>query len=154
MKRTAMVQEFWTEFCRRNADIDPAMEFQVWYFGNAHEMSLDLGNLVLAGKKTATASLDSVNKIKPEDAPVPDGYSVVTDFEGNPMCIIQTTEIRHTPFDAVDAQFAFDEGEGDQTLAYWRSVHRPYFERESAALGLEFDEKSMVCCEWFRLLFP
>ena len=83
-----------------------------------------------------------------------DGHSVVTDFDGNPICVIQTTEIRHLPFDEVDPQFAFDEGEGDRTLEYWRERHLRYFTREAAELGVEFNEKSIICCERFRLLFP
>ena len=70
------------------------------------------------------------------------------------MCVIQTVEIRHLPFEEVDAQFASDEGEGDQTLEYWRTVHWRYFSREAAELGIDFDERSIVCCERFRLLYP
>jgi len=70
------------------------------------------------------------------------------------MCVIQTTEIRHLPFEDVDAQFASDEGEGDQSLEYWREVHWSYFTREAAELGLDFDKRSLVCCERFRLLHP
>jgi uncharacterized protein YhfF len=77
----------------------------------------------------------------------------VTDYVGTPMCVIRTTEIRHLPFDDVDAQFAHDEGEGDQSLKYWRSVHLNYFTREAAELGLAFNESSIICCERFRLVF-
>ena len=95
-----------------------------------------------------------MNEIKPEVAPVPDGYSVVTDFDGNPQCVIQTTEIRRLPFNEVDAQFAFDEGEGDQSLEYWREVHRNYFTRECREFNAEFNELMLIDCERFRLLFP
>jgi len=113
---------------------------------------MELARLVTAGRKFATASLAAINEIKPDEAPIPDGYSVVTDFNDIPMCIIQTTEIRLLPFNEVDKQFASDEGEGDQTLEYWRHVHRQYFTREAAVLGLHFDEKLLICCERFKLL--
>jgi uncharacterized protein YhfF len=32
-------------------------------------------------------------------------------------------------FDVVDAAFAFEEGEGDRSLAYWRSALQRYFTR-------------------------
>lgn len=140
--------------CGANPQIDPAAPYQVWYFGNSPEMAEELADLVIAGKKFATASLADVNNIKPQEAPVADGYSVVTNFEGNPRCIIRTTEIVYTPFDEVGAQFAADEGEGDQSLEYWRRVHTEYFVREAAAMNIDFNEKSIVCCERFRLLFP
>lgn len=154
MNTSKIVQTFWAEFCGANPRIDPATPYQVWYFGNSSEMSEDLAGLVVAGKKFATASLADVNKIKPDEAPVADGYSVVTNFEGNPLCIIRTTEIVHTPFNEVGAQFAADEGEGDQSLEFWRRVHSEYFTREAATLNIDFNESSIVCCERFKLLFP
>ena len=147
------IKEFWQEFCRSTPGVTIDTPFQTWFFGNTPKMARELAELVISGQKTATASLAEVNKINPENAPVDDGYSVVTDFEGHLMCVIQTTEIRHLPFDEVDAQFAFDEGEGDLSLAYWRQVHWAYFTKEAGALGIGFDEKSLVCCERFKVLF-
>ncbi len=145
--------EFWAEFCAATG-VSPDEPYQVWYFGNSPEMAFELATLVISGKKFATASLAAVNEIKPQEAPIMGGYSVVTNFDGEPLCVIQTTEIRHLPFDKVDAQFAADEGEGDQSLEYWREVHSQYFSREAAELGIEFNNVSIVCCERFMLLYP
>ena len=123
MIRTELVKNFWDEFCQQNSDVNIDESYQVWFFHNNQADSVELASLVLQGKKTATASLAAVNELMPEIAPVNDGFSVVTDFNGNPLCIIQTAEIRHLPFDKVDAQFAFDEGEGNQTLKDWRKRH-------------------------------
>ncbi|MGB7201272.1 MAG: ASCH domain-containing protein [Pyrinomonadaceae bacterium] len=147
------VRDFWEEFCRFSG-LDPATPYQVWYFGNSDIMAHELAALVMSGRKTATASLAKTNELEPANAPVEDGYSVVTDIDGEPLCIIQTAEIRHLPFCHVRADFAFDEGEGDRTLEYWRRVHHDYFTREASKLGFDFDENSIVCCERFRLLFP
>jgi uncharacterized protein YhfF len=154
MSRTILTDKFWREFCAENTNVNPDEPYQVWFFGNNRELAKSLADLVLAGKKTATGSLVLVNEIKPEIAPVPDGYSVVTDFEGNPQCVIQTTEIRRLPFNEVDAQFAFDEGEGDRSLEFWRKVHWDYFTRECRESGVEFNESMLVDCERFKLLFP
>jgi uncharacterized protein YhfF len=50
-------------------------------------------------------------------------------------------------FDEVDEQFAFDEGEGDRSLAYWRGAHQRYFAR----LKL-FHPQMMLWCERFRVV--
>ena len=154
MKISAQVEEFWKEFRALNPQVNPETPFQVWFFGNSREMARELGELVISGKKKATASLVSINELKPEIAPIPDGYSIVTDFDGAPMCVIRTTEIRHLPFDEVDAQFAFDEGEGDQTLEDWRDGHWRYFTKEATEESVKFDEKTLICCERFALLYP
>ncbi|MEQ1922475.1 MAG: ASCH domain-containing protein [Pyrinomonadaceae bacterium] len=147
------VEEFWANCCSETG-VSPDEPYQVWYFGNSPEMALELAALVISGKKFATASLAAVNEIKPHEAPIMNGYSVVTDFDGKPMCVIQTTEIHHLPFNEVDPQFAADEGEGDQSLEYWHDVHTQYFLREAAELGIEFNSESIVCCERFELLYP
>ena len=146
------IKTFWQEFCEISK-MNPETPYQVWFFGNSSEMAQELAKLVISGKKIATASLVAVNELKPEIAPIIYGYSVVTDFEDNPICVIQTTEIRHLPFDTVNAEFAFDEGEGDQTLEYWREVHWRYFLKEAKELNIEFNEKSLICCERFKLLY-
>jgi uncharacterized protein YhfF len=147
------VQQFWEEYCHL-AGLDPLTPYQRWYFGNSTEMASELVGLVVAGKKTATASLVETNRREPQNAPVDGGYSVVTDLEGEPKCIIQTVEVRDLPFREIDAQFAFDEGEGDRTLEAWRDAHWEYFSREAAAKGFTFDENTLVCCERFKLLYP
>lgn len=154
MNKTDAIKNFWEEFCLTNSEANSETPYQIWHFGNTSEMARELAVLVLRKKKTATASLVELNERNPEHAPVEDGYSVVTDFENNPLCIIQTTEISHLPFNEVDAQFASDEGEGDQSLKYWREVHQNYFSKEAANLGLKFDEQTLICCERFRLLYP
>lgn len=146
------IKQFWTDFCDSHS-VDQGEPYQVWYFGNSASMADELAALVLAGRKVATASLLKTNEIKPDDAPIVGGYSVVTDFFGEPKCVLRTTEIEHVRFCAVTAGFAAAEGEGDLSLDYWRQVHRDYFEREAKQYGFVFDDESIVCCERFQLLY-
>ena len=148
------VADFWQKFCQLNPQVNPDTPFQVWYLGLDHKDAEELCSLVLEGKKTATASMPVEYEKSPDDAPVLNGYSVVTDFDGNPKCVVQTTELQVVPFNEVDAEFAFDEGEGDQSLDYWREVHWDYFSRRCAALGIEPSLEMPVNCERFRLLYP
>ena len=155
MKKVSQeVANFWKEFCEINPQVNSDTPFQVWYFGLSHEDAEELCNLVLEGKKTATASHPAEYEKNPEDAPIVGGYSVVTDFDGNPKCVVQTTEIRVVPFNEFDAEFAFDEGEGDQSLDYWREVHWDYFSRRCLEIGIEPSVEMPVNCERFRLLYP
>ncbi len=154
MSKTNLTENFWQAFCAKNPDVTADEPYQVWYFGNTSEMAKELVALVLQGKKMATASLFWEYENKPEDAPVVSGYSVVTDFEGNPVCVLRTTELSVLPFNEVDEQFAFDEGEGDQSLDYWREVHWDYFSRRCAEIHREPSNTMLVNCERFQLLYP
>src|ERR1700744_5172699 len=111
-------------------------------FGDSPGLADELHEVVLKGVKTATCST--------EDEPntsVPGERWVVLDGRGEPRCVIESTEVTYRRFHEVDAAFAFDEGEGDRSLAHWRSAHRAYFGR----LG-RFSEDMMLMCERFRLV--
>ncbi|GAB1482526.1 hypothetical protein MASR2M78_13420 [Treponema sp.] len=80
--------------------------------------------------------------------------SVITDWEGTALCIIQTTELEIKSFNNVSSEFAWKEGEGDKSLSYWQKAHHQSFSVEHALLGLPFDEHIPVLCEEFRVIWP
>ncbi|CAN5395216.1 hypothetical protein BH20ACI2_BH20ACI2_06750 [soil metagenome] len=99
MTRSEKVTGFWADFCATSAEVSVDEPYQVWYFSNSQETAVELAELVIAGKKTATASLAAVNELQPDVTPHEGGYSVVTDLIGEPKCVIRTVEVRHVPFD-------------------------------------------------------
>lgn len=54
---------------------------------------------------------------------------IALDGAGCPRAVVQTVQLVQRRFDEVDEAFAYDEGEGDRSLAYWREAHRRYFTR-------------------------
>jgi uncharacterized protein YhfF len=78
---------------------------------------------------------------------------VVLDGRGEPLCIVETTEITIRPFDQVDARFAWEEGEGDRSLAYWRRAHLDFFTRTLAKIGKHPTPDMPLVCERFRILY-
>jgi len=149
----ARVAAFWTEYCRR-AGLPEATAFQAWPFGDSPALAHELVELVLHGPKRATAGLVEYNERHPGEAPVADGYSVVTEFDGTPRCVIRTAWLQQRPLREVDAGFAWDEGEGDRSLADWMDGHRRFFSRECASLGIAFSDDLPVQLERFELLYP
>jgi uncharacterized protein YhfF len=150
-----LIEEYWESFVQSlpSAGVDRPREFQAWGFGNSPEMADELGKLVTEGTKTATASLAWSYEVGPEPYPLVGGHCVILDGEGRPMCIIQTTDLSVVPFNKVDAEHAYQEGEGDRSLSYWREVHWRFFSAECEGLGREPDEEMPVVCEKFRLAF-
>jgi len=61
----ADAKKYWNEFLLLNPAIPADTPYQIWFFGNTVEMALELVELVIEGKKTATGSLVAVNKLKP-----------------------------------------------------------------------------------------
>ena len=86
--------------------------------------------------------------------PKPGDLSVVTWWNGQPVCVIKTTRVEIRPYDEVDADFAASEGEGDGSLAYWREAHWRFFSRECERIGRTLDPKMPVVCERFEVVHP
>jgi uncharacterized protein YhfF len=151
--KSGAVATMWAQFCRA-ASLPPDTPYQAWYFGDSAELAHELAELVLHGPKRATAGLSEFNSQMPDVKPVANGYSVITEADGTPRGVIRTTRLEQRPFAEVDAGFAWDEGEGDRTLADWKEGHRRFFTRELAGLGREFDESMLVDLERFELVWP
>jgi uncharacterized protein YhfF len=127
--------------------------FSSWHFEITEEGANNLANLVLAGKKRATAASLWVEKHDHGVIPQVGDYSIITDWAGQGKCIIQTTKIDIVPFDEVTEAFAAIEGEGDGSLDYWRKVHLEYYKKECSRIGKKFTNKMPVICEVFEVLF-
>jgi uncharacterized protein YhfF len=116
-------------------------------------MADELGALIVAGTKTATCS--SVWEWQAESEPWPEvGHlTIVLDGRGQPLCIIETVEVAIKPYHQVDASLAYDEGEGDRSLEFWRAAHRRFFSRTLPKIGREFAEDMPLVCERFRVIY-
>lgn len=134
-------------------DAPPHARVESWYFCDTEPCAQELGELVQRGIKTATASLLWTYEAEGEVLPEVGGISVITDWHGEPMCIIETTRVYIVPFDQVDPEQAYEEGEGNRSLEYWREVHWRFFGREAQAIGRELALDMPVICERFRLLY-
>ena len=109
--------------------------------------------LVFTGVKTATGSLQWVYEADGRMPPKAGDYSIVTDGNGEPVCIILDTEVRIIPFDEVDESFAWDGGEEDRTLESWRQIYREYISLECARIGREPTPQTPLVCERFRVVY-
>jgi uncharacterized protein YhfF len=127
--------------------------YQSWFFGSSKEMAAELGDLVRRGVKTATCSLLWEHELGGDPLPQIGDLSIITDWDGHPLCIIETVEVGIRAFREVDEQFAFEEGEGDRSLASWRADHWSYFSRICNSLGRKPDESMPLVCERFHLVF-
>lgn len=147
------IQAFWAEFL---ADYDRGVDvplYDVFHFDDNERTANLLAELVLRGTKAATASLLWEYGTASRRAPQTGDLSVVTDWPGAPLCVIETTDVDVRAFEDVDAEFAAAEGEGDLSLDFWRDVHWSYFGRVCQQLGRERTLKMPVVCERFRVIF-
>lgn len=154
MQKTPRTDAYWADF-RRAFPLAPA-EYHLLQFGSPDAALADeLADLVVHGPKRATTSLlrDFETGIEPV-FPKPGDYWLVVDGGGLPRCVIRTGRVDIAEFGRVDAQFAWDEGEGDRSLADWRAAHIGYFTRQAVAGGTVFDDATKVVLERFSIVWP
>lgn len=121
---------------------------EAWQFGDSPAMADALAGLVLDGIKTATCS-----RYLGENLVDASGPSILLDGRGEPLCVVETTELTVRRYKDVDAHFAWEEGEGDRSLAYWRRVHWDFFTREGAQEGYNVSEEMLLLCERLRVVY-
>lgn len=149
------IESYWQEFLATLSPDSPyhAEAYVAEAWGDSPEMADELGELIVNGTKTATCSALWEWEA---DGDLPHGTGTVTivlDGRGDPIGIIETSEVTIRKYNEVDAEFAREEGEGDLSLEYWREVHRFFFSRALNKIGLEFSEKMPLVCERFQLIY-
>jgi uncharacterized protein YhfF len=122
-------------------------------WGDSPEMADELGALIASGTKTAACSALWEYEAEGEPLPKVGSKTIVVDGNGNPLCIVEMTEVEVVPYDRVDASFAYEEGEGDRSLAYWRDAHWRFFSRTLPNVGREPTTEMPLVCERFRVIY-
>ena len=149
------IQQYWQKFLAQCTPEQAAQYTSIpeaWGFGDNPQLADQLGSLVVQGIKTATCG--TVWEYEQDGEPMPKvgDLSIILDGNDQPMCIIETTEVRIIPFNEVDAQFAYEEGEDNRTLESWRREHWKYFSRNATTEG-QMKETMPLVCERFRLIW-
>ncbi len=147
------ISDFWSGFCAAAGEDLSARFFEAFHFDDNQPSADELAQLVLAGIKRATAGLVWSFEAAGVAMPRPGALSVVTDWSGAPLCVIETRAVDIVAFEDVDAGFAATEGEGDGSLAYWQRAHTAYFGRECARIGRQPDPRMPVVCERFEVVY-
>jgi uncharacterized protein YhfF len=148
------VDEFWRAYRAAQPGLTAEQPDDVWYFGDTPEMADELSALVRAGVKTATSGL--IWEMEADgDRPAHVGeVAVVVDGRGEPVCVIEVTEVAERPFDGVDEQFVYDYGEGSRTPAFWHQEMWAYYVEVCARLGRAPSPDMPLSCQRFRRLYP
>jgi uncharacterized protein YhfF len=149
------VEAYWREYLKTLPPDHPVREeaYLAEGWGDSPRMADELGLLIESGTKTATCSALWEYEAEGEALPEVGTRTIVLDGKGDPLCIIETTEVEIRPFDEVDEQFANEEGEGDRSLRYWQEAHQRFFSRTLPNLGRKFSPDMPLVCERFHVVY-
>jgi uncharacterized protein YhfF len=150
IKITDELKQYWLSFIDENNNLEHLkdLKFEAWSFGNTKEMADELGKLVVKGKKTATCSLLRAFQGYEDEIPRVGVYSLLCDGNEKPLCIVFLTDTWICKYNEVDEKHAYEEGEGDRSLEYWKKAHQDFFSQYEG-----FHEDDELVCERFKVVF-
>ncbi len=145
-------EKFWQEFLDKTGRDKSMKYYDAFHFCNDEKNANELLELVLEGTKRATASAVPLYEAEGESLPEVGGFSIVTDWDGNPRCVIETTAVTLLPFREMTFDICKREGE-DENLESWQNNHIKFFTEEMEKIGSEFTWDMEVIFEDFEVVY-
>jgi len=156
MNHSTLIDEFWAMYLQSLPPTESREKryHEAFHFGSSERMANLCADLVAKRIKTATSSLLWEYEVKRKPLVQVGDLSIVTNWNGEPICVIETIEMRIKPFKEVDEEFVSDYGEGDRSMKWWHEKMWEYYSEESRSLGRAPTSEMPIVCERFRVVFP
>ncbi|WP_353328609.1 ASCH domain-containing protein [Chitiniphilus shinanonensis] len=149
---TPTQRAYWQAFLRDTGRPQDTACYGCDVIGDTRELILALMALILPGRKRATTSCVAEYETSGEAPPQVGSLTILTDFDGNPVCVIETTAITTLRFCDMTFDLCQREGE-DDCLESWVKNHLAFFTRDAAAKGYPFTPESLVLFEDFAVVY-
>ena len=152
---TSNVERYWEQFraslpagARR-----PSAYADTAAFGFTWDDAREIAALVRNGTKTATGGLVWSNEADGKPGSQPGDLWIVIAGPDEPVCIIETTEVRVIPYDEVPEEYAWEGGEGDRSMTDWRRMYWEMIVSECKRIGRDPNPKAPLAMERFRVVY-
>lgn len=146
------LDNFWKRFLKETGRSGTIEYLDVFHFELTEKWANELLRLVLIGQKKATASSLWGYEIEGKRLPEVGDLSIVTNWEGEPRCVIETVAVTIMLFSDMTYDICKREGE-DDSLESWRTGHARFFRDEGNKLGYEFSNDMPVVFEDFEVVY-
>lgn len=129
--------------------------FQTRWFGEQSDPAAitELTNKILAGDKISTSKPLAYYSSEGEQIPQPGDYYVLLNADMHPVGIIETVVSELIPFLRVSAEHAYNEAEGDRTLADWQARSQVKFTTQMKQFDRQFSTNDPIVCEVIKLVY-
>lgn len=149
---TMGIEDFWRRYLEYAGKPIGTTYREAFCFGYTEKLARELLQLVLAGQKTATSSSYFAYKNAEEELPQVGDLAIVTDWDGQPFCVIENIRVVIVPFSEMTYDLCRLEGE-DESLTSWQENHRRAFIHSGPEEGYEFSEDMPVVFEVFQVVY-
>ncbi len=146
------VDDFWARFIR-DMGFHPKTEYREAICLDEYDSAEPQLRLVLQGKKTASITALRFWQWLECDLPEPGDFSILTDRQGRPRCVLETMEVFELPLSRITAvQAALEQG-GEVELADWRARRLAHMEAEARSHRYEPEADPTVVLEIFETVW-
>ncbi len=153
MRDESIIQAYWDGFLEKTGRPRGTRYGFCGCMGPNERIAGELTALILAGIKTATTSCLLSYQAAAEPVPKAGDLGIITDWNGNPRCVIENTGVMVLPFREMTYELCKREGE-DDSLSSWQETHFRIFTEEGADLGYTFTGDTPVVFEDFWVIYP
>lgn len=153
MNSSLQLNLFWQSFLVAHPQVGELPRPAHFYFcDNAKDANI-CADLVVQGVKQATAASLWWYTTNNETLPKVGNHYIIINWSGVPKAVIQTADVSVMTFGTVDSDFAYAEGEGDRSLAFWQDVHRSYYARELGCDENDIADDFEIVCHRFKTVY-
>ena len=147
------VLRLWHSFQECNPEFKTHPIPESFCFCDNEKDANECADLVVRGIKQATSTSLWWFHTFSVPLPIEGDLNIITDWEGIARAVIRTTKVEQIAFQDIDEAYARIEGEGDQSLDYWRNVHWEYYTREMEPFEEMPSEDMIIVCQHFETLW-
>lgn len=145
--------DFWAAFLEQTG-ADPSRAVSRYtYFGSSEEESVTALEQILSGEKTAISHCIPDYLTKKQPLPRVGDYTMVTDFYGNPCCIVQAVDVLIAPLPEVPASWISQDCPG-LSRAQWLSEQHAAYAALAARGGFHANADNPVLLEQVQVVYP
>lgn len=146
-------KNLWKDFLSKHTEFDYEKIPESGYFGDNEKDANTFVKLVSKKIKRATSHSLLGLQLREKAMPKIGDLFIVTDWNGKSESIIRTTSVKFMPYFSVHSEHARIEGEGDQSLEYWKKTHWDYYIRELEPFNRVPRESMIIVFEQFELIY-
>lgn len=145
--------DFWQAFLEETGTPETTVLENYTYFGGSEEESVRVLEQLLSGEKTAISHCIPAYLTKKQRMPREDDYTMVTDFYGNPCCILHTTGVTIAPMPELPEELMQADVPGC-TREDWLRDRAAEYEKLAEKGGFHFHSEIPVLMETVELVYP
>ncbi|MCQ2983099.1 MAG: ASCH domain-containing protein [Treponemataceae bacterium] len=144
-------EEYWKDFLSRKG-LDPQMPHSGEVsFGTDEVSCAQFLALIVSGKKTAAFGALESYRLDNESLPKKGAFTILTDYTGNPIGVIQTLNVTILPYNAITWDMAVKEGECAD-FEEWHAAYDEFFADDADIMGYDVTPDMPVVFEEFVLV--